>query len=130
MALKNVSMAFPENSPSENNDLIKQCFRHFGMVFTEFLRMPALNSENINNIVEKKDYSYAKEISSTIESLSSSLLISQTKAWIDSSDFSKFEKYFSCKNEKDILIEFMNKYPDVEFDTKSLEKYHNKDIKS
>tara|TARA_B100000579_G_scaffold229394_1_gene187805 strand:- start:844 stop:2532 length:1689 start_codon:yes stop_codon:yes gene_type:complete len=60
----------------------------------------------LNNIVEKKDYSYAKEISSTIESLSSSLLISQTKAWIDSSDFSKFEKYFSCKNEKDILSEF------------------------
>ena len=23
----------------------------------------------------------------------------------------------------------MNKYPNVEFDTKSLEKYHNKDIK-
>ncbi len=57
VALKNVSMAFPENSPSENNDLIKQCFRHFGMVLTEFLRMPALNSENINKIVEIDDES-------------------------------------------------------------------------
>ena len=57
VALKNVSLAFPENSPSENNDLIKQCFRHFGMVLTEFLRMPALNSENINKIVEIDDES-------------------------------------------------------------------------
>jgi len=52
VALKNVSMAFPDNSPSENNQLIKNCFRHFGMVLTEFLRLPALNSKNINKIVK------------------------------------------------------------------------------
>ena len=59
----------------------------------------------LNNIIEKEDYDSAKEISSTIELLSSSLLISQAKIWIENSDFKKFKKYFSCKEENDILSE-------------------------
>ena len=58
------------------------------------------------NIIENKDYDAAKEISSTIEPLSSSLLISQTKNWIENKDFKKFINYFSCKNEKHLLSEF------------------------
>ena len=60
----------------------------------------------LNNIVENKDYNYAKDISSTIDLLSSSLLIAQSKTWVDNSDYSKFGKYFSCKSENDILSEF------------------------
>jgi len=58
------------------------------------------------NIIENKDYDTAREISSTIEPLSSSLLISQTKNWIENKDFKKFVNYFSCKNENHLLSEF------------------------
>ena len=58
------------------------------------------------NIVENKDYNAAREISSTIEPLSSSLLISQTKNWIENKDFKKFNNYFSCKNENHLISEF------------------------
>tara|TARA_B100000029_G_scaffold309925_1_gene302474 strand:- start:796 stop:2472 length:1677 start_codon:yes stop_codon:yes gene_type:complete len=58
------------------------------------------------NIVENKDYNAAREISSTIEPLSSSLLISQTKNWIENEDFKKFNNYFSCKNENHLISEF------------------------
>ncbi len=58
------------------------------------------------NIIENKDYNAARQISSTIEPLSSSLLISQTKNWIENKDFKKFNNYFSCKNENHLISEF------------------------
>ena len=48
----------------------------------------------------------ANEISKTIEPLSSSLLISQSKKWIEERQFKKFVNCFSCKDEKHILAEF------------------------
>ena len=60
----------------------------------------------LTNIVENKDYNTAREISSTIEPLSSSLLISQTKHWIENKDFKKFNNHFSCKNENHLISEF------------------------
>ena len=60
----------------------------------------------LTNIVENKDYNTAREISSTIEPLSSSLLISQTKNWIENKDFKKFNNHFSCKNENHLISEF------------------------
>jgi hypothetical protein len=58
------------------------------------------------NIIENKEYNVAKEISTTIVPLSSSLLISQSKNWIEDKNFNKFTKYFSCKNENHLLSEF------------------------
>ena len=58
------------------------------------------------NIIENKEYNVAKEISTTIEPLTSSLLISQSKNWIEDKNFKKFTKYFSCKNENHLLSEF------------------------
>ena len=60
----------------------------------------------LSNVIENKDYLTAKEISKTIEPFSSTLLISQTKKWIDDENFLKFSKHFSCQSEKDILAEF------------------------
>ncbi len=60
----------------------------------------------LGNIIENKDYITVKKISETIEPLTSSLLISQVKNWIDKKKFDKFNKYFSCKNENDLLSEF------------------------
>jgi len=58
------------------------------------------------NIIENKEYKLAEEISKTIEPLSSSLLISQSKKWIEDKKFKKFTNYFSCKDENHLLSEF------------------------
>ena len=61
---------------------------------------------HLANMIKNKEYDIANEISKTIEPLSSSLLISQSKKWIDEKQFKKFVNSFSCKNEKHILAEF------------------------
>ncbi len=60
----------------------------------------------LSNLIENKDYKTAKQISNTIEPFSSSLLISQTKEWVNKENYKKINKLFSCKNENDILSEF------------------------
>ena len=60
----------------------------------------------LSNVIENKDYKTAKQISKTINSFSSTLLISQTKKWIDDKNYKKFNKHFSCQNENDVLAEF------------------------
>ena len=75
-----------------------------------------INSENgdysrylffyLTNIIKSEDYLTAKKISETIEPHSSSLLISQVKKWIDENKFKKFDNYFSCEDENDLLGEF------------------------
>ena len=60
----------------------------------------------LSSIVENQQYEIVREISSTIDPIRSSLLVAQTKKWIDKSDFEKFKNYFSCKSETDILAEF------------------------
>ena len=58
------------------------------------------------HIIDNEDYNEANKISKTIEPLTSSLLIAQAKNWIIKNDYDKFEDYFSCKNENDLLAEF------------------------
>ena len=60
----------------------------------------------LSSIVENQQYEIVREISSTIDPIRSSLLVAQTKKWIDKSDFKKFKNYFSCKSETDVLAEF------------------------
>ncbi|ARJ48832.1 tetratricopeptide repeat protein [Candidatus Pelagibacter sp. RS40] len=60
----------------------------------------------LSNVIVNKDYKTAKQISKTIEPFSSTLLISQSKKWIDNENYKKFKKHFSCQNENDLLSEF------------------------
>ena len=60
----------------------------------------------LGNVIENRDYDIANEISKTIEPLKSSLLIAQANKWIDENNYKKFNHYFSCKNENDLLAEF------------------------
>ena len=61
---------------------------------------------HLGNIIEKKDYELVNEISKTIDPLMSSLLIAQSKKWIDENKYEKFNNYFSCNSENDLLAEF------------------------
>ena len=60
----------------------------------------------LSNVIENKNYKTAQQISKTIEPFSSTLLISQSKKWIDNENYKKFNKHFSCQNENDLLSEF------------------------
>tara|TARA_Y100000591_G_scaffold174958_1_gene151070 strand:+ start:5683 stop:7368 length:1686 start_codon:yes stop_codon:yes gene_type:complete len=61
----------------------------------------------ISNLLEKKEYELVKKTSLKIEPITSTLLILQSKDWIDQSKFENFSKIFSCKSETDILSEIL-----------------------
>lgn len=60
----------------------------------------------LNNLIKEKDFKSALRTSREINALDSNLLIQQAKQWIDNSNFNKFDHFFSCENEADILAEF------------------------
>ncbi len=59
-----------------------------------------------SHLVQNNKLNKVKDISQSIEPLADSLLISQSKNWIENEKFEKFVKYFSCSSETDILSEF------------------------
>ena len=61
---------------------------------------------HLKDIINKNDNELAIEISDTINYYESTLLLSQSKKWIENRNFNKFKKYFSFNSEEDILAEF------------------------
>ena len=59
----------------------------------------------INHLIHNNDYVEAKLIADDLDFLSSSLLISQGKKWIEDRKFKEFQKIFSCKDPNDIISE-------------------------
>jgi len=51
VALKNISIAFPDQSKAENNQLVKACYCHFGMILADFFRLPKVKREKNTAIV-------------------------------------------------------------------------------
>jgi len=60
----------------------------------------------INYLLEQNKFYEAKKEVNQIDVLSSSLLIAQTKKWMEEKKIEKFSSIFSCRNEMDILGEF------------------------
>ena len=61
----------------------------------------------INYLLENNKFDYAKQLTEQIDVLNSTLLITQTKNWINKNEIKKINQIFSCKNESDILSEFI-----------------------
>ena len=61
----------------------------------------------INYLVENKKIEEAKSVGKQLEYISSTLLLSQTKSWLDKNKINKFNKMFSCNNHNDIISEFL-----------------------
>ena len=59
----------------------------------------------LSNLIGKKEYEAVKKASLKIEPITSTLLILQSKEWIDQNKFENFSDIFSCKSENDILGE-------------------------
>ena len=48
----NLKIAFPNKNNSEINYILKKCYVHFGIIISDFLRLPKLNENNISNILK------------------------------------------------------------------------------
>jgi len=60
----------------------------------------------INYLIEQNKLDEIEKLTNQIDILDSSLLVSQTKQWVDRNELKKFNQIFSCKNETDLLAEF------------------------
>ncbi len=61
----------------------------------------------INYLIENKKIYDAKLISKQFDYINSTLLLSQSKSWVENNNFKEFSKIFSCKNYNDIIGEFL-----------------------
>tara|TARA_B100000787_G_scaffold168087_1_gene156162 strand:- start:841 stop:2526 length:1686 start_codon:yes stop_codon:yes gene_type:complete len=61
----------------------------------------------INYLVENKKIEEAKIVAGQLEYINSTLLLSQSKSWVDNDKFKEFNKIFSCSNHNDVVSEFL-----------------------
>ncbi len=61
----------------------------------------------INYLIQNNEFDQAKSVIDQIDYIGSTLLLTQTKSWIDNNEFKSFEKIFSCRNHNDIISEFL-----------------------
>ena len=98
------------------NEVFQRCYLDDVNTQAYFDRL--LNDENsidysryiffyTNYLVEIEKYKEAQEITEKLSYLSTPLLISQGKKWIEKKKFSEFKKIFSCKNPEDVISEFL-----------------------
>ena len=97
------------------NRAFQECYIDSGKDNNYFLNL--INSEDgdysryiyfyLSSLINNKDFKTAKSLSNTINELDSNLLILQSKKWIENEEYEKFTDYFSCKNEADIISEFL-----------------------
>jgi len=123
-SIKNYNFLFenkrmPSNDSTFNNlTLISRAFQscYLGKKQTQFYFFDLINNKEvdysryiffyINNLIEQNKFQTAKDTTDQIDSLNSSLLVMQTKNWIDNKKLEKFTEIFSCKSESNILSEF------------------------
>ena len=123
-SLKNYNFLF-ENKRMPSNDstfsnltLISRAFQscYLGEKQTQSYFFDLINNKEvdysryiffyINNLIKQNKFQMAKDTADQIDLLNSSLLIMQTKNWIDNKKLEKFTEIFSCKSESNILSEF------------------------
>ena len=61
----------------------------------------------INYLIENKKIEEAKAVAEQLEYINSTLLLSQSRSWIENGKFKEFNKIFSCNNHNDIVSEFL-----------------------
>ena len=61
----------------------------------------------INYLINNKKIDEAKAVANQLEYINSTLLLSQSKSWVDKNEFNEFSKIFSCNSHSDIISEFL-----------------------
>jgi len=97
------------------NEVFQRCY--LNDKDTNFFFNTLVNSKNdadytryiffyLNYLIENDGYEEAKNITTNIDYLNSSLIVSQGKKWIEDQELEEFKKIFSCSNTTDIISEF------------------------
>ena len=61
----------------------------------------------INYLIDNQEIDEARAIGDQLEYINSTLLLTQTKSWLDKNKIKEFNKIFSCKNHNDVISEFL-----------------------
>ena len=61
----------------------------------------------ISYLIENKKIDQAKLVAGQLDYINSTLLLSQSKSWLDNNKFKEFNKIFSCSNHNDLVGEFL-----------------------
>tara|TARA_B100001063_G_scaffold111467_1_gene104065 strand:- start:258 stop:1943 length:1686 start_codon:yes stop_codon:yes gene_type:complete len=61
----------------------------------------------LSYLIENDKFKKAKLITDDIKFINTTLLLSQGKSWIENENFKKFNEIFSCKNQNDLIAEFL-----------------------
>ena len=61
----------------------------------------------LNYLIENNQLEEAKTVAEQLEYINSTLLLSQSKSWVENKNFKEFGKIFSCNNQNDIIGEFL-----------------------
>ncbi len=61
----------------------------------------------LTHLIENNQIERARELTDELDYINTTLLLSQGKSWIESNKFNEFRKIFSCRNQNDILGEFL-----------------------
>ncbi len=61
----------------------------------------------INYLIENNKIKEAKAVSDQLEYINSTLLLSQSKSWVENKNLKEFGKIFSCNNHNDVIGEFL-----------------------
>jgi len=61
----------------------------------------------LNHLIHNKQVNEAMAVVDQFDYINSTLLLSQSKSWIDKNRFKEFNKIFSCKNHNDVVSEFL-----------------------
>ena len=97
------------------NEVFQRCYLDDKNITTYFSQLVNLENDAdytryiffyLNYLIENDKYQEAKIITDDLDYLSSSLLISQGKKWIEDQKFQEFKKIFLCSNATDIVSEF------------------------
>ena len=61
----------------------------------------------INYLIDNQEIAEARAVGDQLEYINSTLLLTQTKSWLDKNKIKEFNKIFSCKNHNDVISEFL-----------------------
>ena len=61
----------------------------------------------LNHLIDKNKINEAENVVSQFDYINSTILLSQSKSWVENKKFNEFNKIFSCQNHNDVVSEFL-----------------------
>ncbi len=111
---KNLNLNFNLGKLSLINEAFQLCYLNQPEANLKFFNL--INSDEndysrylffyFSKLAQDEEFKNLTKISKKINIIESNLLIQQSKHWIDNLNFEKFNDFFSCENESDIIAEF------------------------